>query len=207
MIRNIVRIPDTATKPGHRTTPSGPCILAVGRLSEEKNYPLLLDALELLFVQRPESHGVILGEGPMRSALEARIAASAVLAGRVSLPGYVSDVGHRLASANAYVSLSRFEGTPNTVLEAIVNGCPLLLSDIPAHREWLSTDEARWVALDNPADISKGIGSLLDRPEEATQHVMAARERLRAWSAERIAAQYIALYQQLNPRRFACASS
>jgi len=207
VIRNIVRMPSEALPAALCVEAQAPHVVAVGRLSEEKNYPLLLDALELVFQRHPDAHASILGEGAMRPELEARIAGSPSLAGRVSLPGYVPDVGQRLAAASVYVSLSRFEGTPNTVLEAIVNGCPLVLSDIPAHREWLSNDEAQWVSPDNPERVADAMVSALARPQTRGAQLVDARTRLQAWSADRIAAQYIALYQQLNPRRIACVSS
>ena len=207
VIRNIVRAGRADHVPAGNRDARSPTVLAVGRLSEEKNYPLLLTALEQVFKARPDAVAIILGEGPERPLLEARIRASALLSGRVSLPGYVSDVARRLAAADAYVSLSRFEGTPNTVVEAVLHGCPLVLSDIPAHREWLSGQEARWVPLDEPLRIAQAITAELADPIGARARVAAARSHLEAWSGERIAAQFTALYQKLTRGSTVCVSS
>lgn len=208
VIRNIVAKP-------HRTDPgstdvaplAAPHIVAVGRLSEEKNFALLLDALALLFKHCPDARASILGDGPQREALAAQIARSSLLVDRVALPGHVDDVAQRLSSATLCVSLSRFEGTPNTVIEAVNQGCPLVLSDIPAHREWLSGDEARWVSLNNPEPIAAAMQDMLRAPTAAREKLTLARARLQAWSADRIAAQYISAYEQLINREALCASS
>lgn len=172
-------------------------VVAVGRLSEEKNFSVLLDALERLFKRWPCAQASILGEGPLRNMLAARIASSPLLAGRVELPGYVGDVTQRLADATLCVSLSRFEGTPNAVIEAVDVGCPLVLSDIPAHREWLSGDEAKWSPMDKSELVAQAMHEVLLDPGLSRQRLAPARLRLRAWSPDRIAAQYFGAYKLL----------
>lgn len=207
VIRNIVRPLADSSQPPTPVVTASPTILAVGRLSAEKNYPLLLTALEAVFARSPAATASVLGEGPERAHLEARIATSPMLAGRVTLPGYVSDVSRRLANASVFVSLSRFEGTPNTVIEAILQGCPLVLSDIPAHRELLTAQEARLVALTDPVPISEAISGELMNPAAARERASRARAQVNEWSADRIAAEYLDLYRKLTPGRIVCASS
>lgn len=207
VIRNIV-----SATPGTPHAPAlvgatGPTILAVGRISPEKNYPLLLEALESVFTRVPSAAASILGEGPERARLLAHIAASPALADRVTLPGHVGDVARRLASASVYVSLSRFEGAPNTVLEAIQQACPLVLSDIPAHRELVSNDDARLVDLAQLASIVDAISGELLNPAAARQRAARAQARVGTWSAARIASEYLDLYRKLTLRRTVCVSS
>jgi glycosyltransferase involved in cell wall biosynthesis len=197
VIRNMTEVPPSGGT--ERSVANRfPKLLAIGRLSEEKNYPQLLDALEIVFKRLPAARATILGEGPARSQIEARIAYSATLAGRVDLPGHVSDVADRLAQAAVFVSLSRFEGTPNTVIEAMVNGCPLVVSDIPAHRELLSAEEARIVPLDSPDVIAEALFVQLTDAGTAHRQAMLARDRVGDWSTARIADQYIAVYNSLR---------
>ena len=82
--------------------------------------------------------GILCGEGPQRSELE-------VMRHKLGLDADVHFTGHLPAAsvwalmkkASVFVSLSAYEGCPNTVMEAMACGCPLVLSDIPAHREIL----------------------------------------------------------------------
>ena len=75
----------------------------------------------------------LLGNGPLLSACRQ-------LAGEnqnIFLPGEVSDVTDYFRAADLFISASRAEGMPNAVLEALATGLPVVLSDIPAHREIL----------------------------------------------------------------------
>lgn len=183
-------------------------IVAVGRLSDEKNFPLLFEALEHLGASREVPRVELLGEGPLRCQLQARIDASAVLAGRVRLQGHVDDVPARLAAARLFVSLSRFEGTPNAVLEAAAAGRPLVLSDIPAHRELVGDDGAVFVSDNDAATVAAGIAVVLDDPAAALERTRRASARLGDATAERVARAYLDLYQSLNAsqRSAMCAS-
>jgi glycosyltransferase involved in cell wall biosynthesis len=204
VIRNITHVPGAAF-PHAQSQARRPTVLAVGRLSAEKNYVLLLDILETVLPRLPMASATILGEGPARAPLEARIAASPTLMGRVHLPGHVDDVAERLARASVFVSLSRFEGTPNTVLEAAAHGCPLVLSDIPAHRELLAADEARFVQLNDPTAIVDALFDALTDRAAACERAERARRHLAELSTDRITQEYLALYESILLRGVACA--
>ena len=103
-------------------------LLAVGRLSAQKGFDLLIDAFLRLHGAFTDWDLVILGEGPERHALEERIAAH-TLADRVLLPGRAGNVGDWYRRADLYVMSSRFEGFPNTLLEAMAHGLPAVSFD------------------------------------------------------------------------------
>jgi N-acetylgalactosamine-N,N'-diacetylbacillosaminyl-diphospho-undecaprenol 4-alpha-N-acetylgalactosaminyltransferase len=71
---------------------------------------------------------VILGEGPERQAL-LRLAAVRGIGDRVHLPGYVDNPYACLKRAYAYVSASNAEGFPNALVEALVVGIPVAVTD------------------------------------------------------------------------------
>lgn len=202
VIRNIV--PD-ATAPGPPVVPPSrepALVVVVGRLSEEKNYPTLLTALESALARVPAARVDVLGEGHLRPVLQARIDASSVLAGRVRLVGHVDDVADRLARAAAFVSLSRFEGTPNAVLDAMRAGCPMVLSDIDTHRELADDRSALFTPLADPGRCADALVTTLGDVAASGQRATRARQRLLGedWSAPRIASRYAALYESLRAR-------
>lgn len=197
VVRNIVdrRISTIALRRDRR-------LLAIGRLSEEKNYPMVFTALSLLLQHAPDVRLDILGEGHLRTPLQQQLNANPVLRGAVNLLGHVDDVTPYLDNAAALVSLSRYEGTPNVVLEAMARGCPLVLSDIGAHRELLDERCAKFISLDaEPGVIASALESLLSDPSAALRQAEAAAERLDAWTPGRIAGLYLDLYRTLATDR------
>lgn len=107
-------------------------ILAVGRLNEQKGYDILLDGFARLAHKFPGWRLVILGEGPLRNRLETQ-ASMLGISDRVEWKGFCSDVCDYYKEADIYVMTSRFEGTPNALLEAMINELPVVVSNgIPA---------------------------------------------------------------------------
>lgn len=103
-------------------------LLAVGRLDRQKGFDLLLQAFTQLAFDFPSWQLVILGEGPERQALEAQVRTSN-LSARISLPGRVGNVGQWYEAADLCVMSSRFEGFPNTLVEAMAHGLPAISFD------------------------------------------------------------------------------
>ena len=91
----------------------------------------------------------------MRAAVEAAVAGLG-LADRVRLVGFVPDAWAWMKRASVLVSPSLFEGHPNVVLEAAACGCPLVVSDIPAHREFLDGENAVLVDTGDPDRAGPG---------------------------------------------------
>lgn len=112
-----------------RATLSGKhVLLAMGRLGEEKRFDRLLSAFAQVAPKHPDWSMVVLGDGPMRVSLSAQVA-QLRMGGRVAFPGSAGNVGDWYAESDAYVLTSRFEGFPNTLLEALCYGMPSLAVD------------------------------------------------------------------------------
>lgn len=103
-------------------------LLAVGRLGEEKQFDLLIRAFAALAPRFPDWDLAVIGEGVERDALATQ-AAEAGLVGRVYLPGWVGNVGEWYTRADLYAMTSRYEGFPNTLLEALAHGLPAVSLD------------------------------------------------------------------------------
>lgn len=102
-----------------------PYVLGMGRLVPNKNFRLLLEAYRLSQISE---NLVILGEGPDRPGLE-RLVADLGLGERVVLPGHVKNPYPIIRAARFFVSSSNAEGFPNSLIEAMALGCPVVATD------------------------------------------------------------------------------
>jgi glycosyltransferase involved in cell wall biosynthesis len=114
--------PDVLCRPGRRI------LLGVGRLADQKNFPLLLDVFARMAPAYPDWDLVILGAGPQHAMLQAQ-AERMRLSHRIFLPGVVGNAGLWYERADLYVMSSRFEGFPNTLAEALAHGLPAVSFD------------------------------------------------------------------------------
>lgn len=156
-------IPDTATVVG-----------SVANLREVKNLPEFVTALGRLKAEGYELHGVIVGEGPDREALEAQIREGG-LEGRVHLVGRLLDVAPALAAFDIAVQCSRAESFSNSLIEAMAAGCPVVVSSIPGNLEAVGHERNGLVyPTGDPGALAGGIARLIRDPELARRLAAAA---------------------------------
>lgn len=105
-------------------------VVSMGRLAPEKGFDLLIKAFAPVAALHPDFHLILLGEGADRSALEQAREASG-LAGRVHLPGRVSNPSAYLRQCDLFVMSSRYEGFPMALCEAMACGLPVISFDCP----------------------------------------------------------------------------
>ena len=97
-------------------------------MTEEKQFPRLIEAFATLATRFHQWDLVIAGAGPDRLDLIERIAESR-LEGRIHLPGAVGNIADWYSRADIFAMTSRFEGFPNALLEAMAHGTPPVAFD------------------------------------------------------------------------------
>lgn len=101
---------------------SYPVILTAGRLKPQKDFETLIKAFYKLQRQYlPDAKLIILGEGPLRSKLES-LANTLGVSESIDFVGFHSNPYALMANSDVYVSSSRYEGLPNTLIEALFLG-------------------------------------------------------------------------------------
>jgi glycosyltransferase involved in cell wall biosynthesis len=107
-----------------------PVMVAVGRLSPQKDLGTLIRAVSRVRQHRP-ARLLILGDGPERERLESLVAELG-LGGAVDLPGWVQNPYPYMARADAFVLSSRWEGLPSVLIEALYCGVRVIATDCPS---------------------------------------------------------------------------
>jgi glycosyltransferase involved in cell wall biosynthesis len=168
-------------------------VLFAGRLSPDKNLPGLLFAIQR-DVRESSVTALISGDGPIRDDV-VRFVEREGMRDRIIVTGYLPDIWSWMKRAAVFVSLSHTEGMPNAVMEAMGARCPLVLSDIPPHRELLGEDSGCLVPLNDPDTAPKAILEALKRTPLVERQIQAARARAERWSLDAIAQEYAAVYE------------
>ena len=166
--------------------PNKKLILAVGRLSVEKDYETLLSALALVR-QKSNAYLVILGEGNCRGALETLIAELG-LQNHVEMLGFQPNPFPWMAKCDVYVLSSATEGFPNSLVQAMACGAKVVSTDCK-HGPKEILDNGRYgtlVPVGNDRELANAIVEALGNGAPA--NVQEAAER---YSPEKIIEQYL----------------
>lgn len=160
-------------------------LVSVGRLNRQKGFDLLLRAMSAACSEVARLSLTLVGDGPEAGALK-------TLSSRLGLQDRVVFAGHQdnpypfMAHADLFVSSSRYEGSPNAVLESLTCGTPVLAFDCPGGTGEIITEGVNgWLV---PAEDTGTMGARLI---EIARH--------RSWDSLEA--------ESLLPERFLCANA
>lgn len=171
-------------------TDNKPVLVACGRLIAQKDYPTLLDAFRKVVDSVP-SHLVVLGEGPDRAALVARIA-ELNLVESVHLLGFQDYPAAYMAKADVFVLSSIYEGFGNVIVEAMACDTAVVSTDCPHGPSEILEDgvTGRLVPVRDPSALAKALVEVLRDPEGRARMIERARARSSDFTAAKIAGAY-----------------
>jgi glycosyltransferase involved in cell wall biosynthesis len=143
-----------------------PVVVAAGRLTEQKQFPVLLDAFARVRMQT-DARLLILGEGRDRSSLQVKIQQLG-LEPFVSMPGFSDNPYAHMAKAAVFVLSSAWEGLPGVLIEALVCGCPVVSCDCPSGpREILAGGKfGELVPVGDVDGLARAILTVLENPPD-----------------------------------------
>lgn len=217
---NGIDVADFAISPSRKDTrpllgsfaPADTIVIGtVGRLDPVKDQAGLLAAFKLLCDSLPEAGGrlrlAIVGEGPERQTLEARITELG-LRERVCLFGNRPDVAAILAELDIFALSSIAEGMPGVVLEAMAAGLPVVATDVGGVGEVVSDGTTGlMVPAGNPAAMSQALSDYVLDASLRVRHGGAGRRAAETrFSLDHMLSSYIALYDELLEKPSGAAS-
>jgi sugar transferase (PEP-CTERM/EpsH1 system associated) len=175
----------------------------VGRLDPVKNHAALLQAFHDLVDGRPDlaerSSLVVVGDGPLREALEARAGALG-LQGRVEFTGSRDDTPELVRSFDLFVLPSLNEGISNTILEAMASGVPVLATRVGGNPELVVDGTTGTLCPPgDPRALVEGMARYADDGDRRRAHGAAGRARAVAqFSLDAMVTRYLDIYDEIS---------
>lgn len=137
-------------------------IITVGRIDDNKNQKLLVDAYARIAMQYPEWSLDLIGDGSGKQAFE-KYVNILPCKDRINFTGAVDDVAKRMSEASIFVLPSKIEGMPNALIEAMVMGMACISTDCPCGgpRDLIAADESNGILV--PVDNVDAMAMALKR--------------------------------------------
>lgn len=146
-------------------------IISVGRLVEQKNQKLLINAFARISDKYKEYSLKIFGDGPLKTNLQNQID-NLKLNDKVFLCGICDDIKTELEKAKVFVLSSNYEGMPNALIEAMAVGLPVISTDCPCGGpKELIQNEINGILVDvnNEENMANKLDILLSQTQKANR--------------------------------------
>ena len=153
--------------------------IAVGRLSRQKGFDLLLEAFGKIAAQEEKPWLVIVGEGDQRQPLM-EMSARWSLTDHILFLGDRGDAGDLMTGADYFVLSSLWEGGPLVVLEAMAAGLPVVATDVGDVSSMVVDGETGFVVQPSrPDELARAMKQMMDLDSRSRELGQAGLERVR----------------------------
>lgn len=165
-------------------------IVTAGRLTDQKNHRMLIEAFDKVRKNHPEYTLDIYGEGPLRNELQALIDEKGI-SNCVTLVGNVTDLHKRMSTAEMFVLSSDYEGLSNALLEAMMMGLPCISTDCAGSDEVIKDGEnGLLVPVGNGEKLAEAMLLLIESETCRNQLAEAAKMSVDKYKVENVIQQW-----------------
>ncbi len=173
-------------------------LIAVGRLEEQKNYPLLLRAFKLVLQDIPDSKLMILGKGKLEKQLK-QMAMALGIYESIYFEGFKENPYKYMNASDVFILSSHYEGLPTVLIEALALNKPIVSVDCPDGVKEILCDGKYGVIVPNYDEkaLSKAIIELLQNQEKRCELAALASEAVMPFDSARVVDDYEYLFDDV----------
>jgi glycosyltransferase involved in cell wall biosynthesis len=191
---DITRFPPIADEP----TPDerAQTVTCIARLCYQKGIDILLQAWNIVHQQAPQARLILVGDGPLRPQFEQMAQALGIM-DSVEFAGMRDDVAAQLRRSGLSVLPSRWEGMPNSLLEAMASGLACIATRVSGSEDMIQHGaNGLLVEPEDYQGMAQALVTLIHDPPLAHAYGRAARETIeKHYLLETMIDRYIELYQ------------
>jgi glycosyltransferase involved in cell wall biosynthesis len=175
-----------------------PVVVAVGRLAKAKDYPTLLNAIDIV-LKKQAVRLIILGEGPEESKLK-KMAESLGLSQNVDFLGFCKNPYKYIRNSSVYVLSSIQEGFGNTIVEAMACSKPVIATDCPSGPAEIIENGKTGVLVpvSNPGALASAVLKVINEHSFTEKLSEAGFARAQYFSSERSVGEYTKVFKEVT---------
>ena len=179
--------------------PEDACVIGyVGRLATQKRIRDLIWAADILKLVLPKVYLLIVGDGPQRHQLR-QFARDCQILDRVKFFGHCEEVESLYSAMDVFWLGSEYEGMPNSVMEAMASGLPVVATNVPGVNELVIEGKTGYlIPVGDRAEMAQKTFRLFENPSLAQQFGNSGRLRMEQFfSTQDMIESHVSLYREL----------
>lgn len=174
-------------------------VACVAEFTPTKNHAFLLTAWRRVAGEEPRAHLLLIGDGQLKKTIERKIGVKRTP--HVHFLGFRKDVPKVLQATDIFTLPSRREGLPRSVMEAMAAGKPVVATDVRGNRDLVDHGvTGLLVKLGDVEGLAGALLKLIRDPSLREKMGEASREKIRAYSLDRVIQEMAEIYARYLPR-------
>jgi glycosyltransferase involved in cell wall biosynthesis len=174
-------------------------IFTISSLKKQKGIFYFLTIAKMLLLENPRLNFTIAGDGPLRRKVKEKIN-NLKLKDKVQLVGWSRDIAYFLKRADIFILTSLWEGLPVSLIEAVIAGVPVIVTDTGGIRDIVTNNQQGLIIKPvNILEIRKSCQNILKNYADWHKIIEDNRKKLDLsyWSYQRMLGQLTEIYDRL----------